>query len=238
MSPEINSTLDGYLHESGCREIHVESICSDEHDDDPIAAIVLERFRLLPEQVQAISAVLRPIRQPVRQAIRNAIGRDDAGWGLIAARLSTESNRRKAIVLAVGLAALLLAFCLIPAPLKIPVQGRIVATDRIRLFAPTEGMVTDVLVSNGQTVRKGDTLVVLNSPNLDLQQRNIEGALATAQARLDSLLAIRSRGISARQQESNVSADEQVVKAEIAGLNKQLELIQSQQDALIMSIDD
>jgi hypothetical protein len=232
VSPEISSSVESYLHESGCREIRIESICRDEQDDDPIAAIVLERFRISPDKTQAISLMLSPIRQPVRLAIRNAIGRDDAGWGLIASRFSTASNRRKALFFAIGLTVLLLASCLIQAPLKIPVEGRIVATDRSRLFAPTEGIVTEVLVSNGQAVRKGDTLVVLNSPNLDLQQRNIEGTLATAQTRLDTLFALRSRGSSARQQETNVSADEQVLKAEISGLQKQLKLIQSQQREL------
>lgn len=238
VSPEISSSLEDYLHESGCREIHIESVCQDEQSDDAIAAIVLERFRAAG-RAQTISAMLTPIHRPVRLAIRNAISRDDAGWGLLASRVLTESNRRKAVFAAVGLAVLLLASCVIPAPLEIPVQGHIVATDRSRYFAPHEGMVSEVVVRNGQAVHQGDTLVVLHSPALDLQQREIEAALATAASRRDSLLALRSQGNSARQQESKVSADEKVLKAEMTGLRKQLELIQTQQDKLIIrsSID-
>jgi len=226
-------SLDGYLHESGCREIHIEPI-RDKQKHHAIAAIVLERFRTASADGPSIDSLLDPIREPVSQAVRSAIRRDDAPWGLIASRLAAATNRRRASFAAAGLLMLILASCWVPATLKIPVEGRVIATRQSRLYAPAEGIVVDVVVNNGQHVRKAQTLVILRSPNLDLQQRNMQGALSTARTRLDSLIANRSRsgGLASRERESNGSADEQVLKTEIEGLEKQLQLVRAQQDRL------
>lgn len=235
VSPELGEVLDKYLQESGCRQIHIRSIDAETPEDQRsgrrIAAMVLESFRLSSDQSQSVSTRLTPIERPVQDAVRNAVHRDDGGWGLLLSRFANGASRRKSFYLVVALLAFAVA-CLMPATLKIPAEGHIVASQRSRLFAPIDAVVTRVVARNGQKVRQGDLLVVLNSPSLDLLHRDVRGELATAQARLDSLLALRTRGDSNRSQASDVSTDEQVLKAEIAGLRDQLRIIEAQQESL------
>ena len=88
------------------------------------------------------------------------------------------------------------------------VEGRVVATEQSRLFSPTEGVVSAIFVANGESVSKDAVMLQLRSPALDLQRRTVEGALATAETRLVSLTAMRSRGnaISNREREAEVAA--------------------------------
>ncbi len=232
---EESGVLEKYLHESGCREIHIESVSSEAKDS--CAAIVLERFRVPADEQRSIQFLLDPIRDPLAQAVDNAMARDDAAWGMLAGRFVGEKPRQRILISAIVAAIVLLAACVFTTTLRVPVEGRIVAAQRSRLFAPAEGIVADIVVRNGQPVRAGDPLIVLHSPSLDLQQRNVAAALSTARTRLDSLLALRSgsSGLPSRQQETSVSADEQVLKTEIEGLVEQLELLQSQQAKLTIT---
>ena len=102
-------------------------------------------------------------------------------------------------------------------------------TKRSHVFAPVEGIVDDVLVVNGQKVQQGQALLLLRSPALELEQKAIEGNLATARTRLAALQALRSRGDSSTStREASSSASEQVLKAEIKGLEQQSELLMRQ----------
>lgn len=233
--PEVRQMLDDYLHHSGVRQIHIESLAGQR--SEPVAAMVLERFRIPTDEHPSIPSRLSPLRQQVCDAVRRAIDRDNAPWGLIATRLTGRNWQRTASCAAMGLAITVLAFWLIPVTLKIPVQGRLVAATRSHVFAPCQGIVAEVPLRNGQRVRRGQRLLSMHSPSLDLQQRSVEGELATAQARLSSLLARRSGGSGGAQRggEVNLSAEERVVTAEMEGLAAQLELLQEQQAALTIA---
>jgi hypothetical protein len=232
---KVCDVLDEYLDHSGCREILVESIVNEQAE--PIAAMVLERFRIPTDDPRSIASRLAPLRQPVRDAVRSAIDRENASWGLIASRLVGKSRQSSVGYAAIGLSLVVLASCLIPATLKIPVQGRLVAAKRSHVFAPSEGIVAEVPVRNGQQVQQGDTLLAMHSPGLDLQKRHLEGALSTAQVRLNSLLAQRSDGGGGarRDREMSLSAEEQVLKTEIVGLEKQLQLLRQQHAGLTIT---
>jgi hypothetical protein len=236
VSADVLLWLDRYLHDSGCCDIYIETFPVTESGAER-AAVVLERFRIPSGEQPSLSAALEPIRGPLGLAIRRAMARRDASWRALAERLASPGSRPRGLVVTAGLCALVLAACFVPTPLKIPVEGRIVAAHRSHLFAPAEGIVAEIDVANGQQVWRGDTLVVLHSPSLDLQQREVQAVLSTAQTRLNSLLALRSRsgGSPNRRQEVSDSADEQVLKEEIAGLDEQLRLLRSQQADLTIT---
>jgi multidrug efflux pump subunit AcrA (membrane-fusion protein) len=231
-SRELPESLEAYLYESGCREIHVQRINGKE-GSDPVAAIVVERFRGRSDDDVRIEDSLKSCQSAIDNAVAAALSRDDAGWGLIFGRLSTRENRRRLAMFAAVASILFLAICLIPTTLKIPVDGRVLASKRSHVFSPVEGIVNEVLVINGQEVKQGQTLFTLRSPGLEMEQRAIEGDLATARTRLAALQALRSRGdssVSAR--EASSSASEQVLKAEIEGLEQQSQLLKRQIAAL------
>jgi hypothetical protein len=220
--------LQDYLDRSGCQEIHIETVPQSD------AVIVLERFQLSADP-ESLAAQLDPFRKPVQFAIANAIKRDNADWAQIASRLSQTIKRPNVAYLAGGAFLILVASMLIRVPLKIAVDGKVTAVDASRIYAPAEGIVDEVLVNDGDTVSKGTPLVRLRSPELDLQQRALEGTMMTARNRLDSLQISRTGRRFGDEGDGNLSADEKVLKTEIDGLEKQLELIQAQQSSLLVT---
>ena len=236
LEPTVSDALEPYINQSGCREIHIRAI-REPGDQPPSAALVVERFQAAETDQERISHQVQTILDPLEDAVRGALRREDSGWGFVAARLMNVRNRRRLAVLGSLFAMLVLAACFVPMELRLPVEGRIEATRQSRLFAPSEGIVSEIPVENGSRVNKGDVLVTLRSPALDLQRRTVEGTLATAQTRLASLTVMRSRGGAAsnREREAMVAAEEQVIQKEIEGLNAQLELLRHQQASLTIT---
>ncbi|MFK8112329.1 MAG: biotin/lipoyl-binding protein, partial [Rubripirellula sp.] len=233
-----HETVHAYFEESGCRELYLAGIPNSvqpAHEaitQAPIAVIVLERFRGTSEEDALIDSRIETIRKPVEAAVQNAIAREDAGWGLIASRLAGDLTRRRCWASFGGVCLLCLVAFLVPAKLRIPAEGRVVASQTSHLYASTDGVVDEVLVDNGQSVQAGTPLLILRSPQLDLQQRNLQASLATARTRLESLVALRTRSSSQTKRAPSSSAEENVIETEIAGIAKQLQLIQEQQAAL------
>jgi multidrug efflux pump subunit AcrA (membrane-fusion protein) len=223
----VAPSLQTYFDNSGCREIHIEVVPESD------AVIVLERFQPIPD-AESLAIQLDPIRTPVESAIANASQREHADWAQIARGLSDAAKQSNAVYVAAGLFLTLLASIVIQVPLMIPVDGTVTAVEASRIYAPAEGIVDEVLVDDGDHVRQGAPLVRLRSPQLDLQQRALEGTMLTARSRLDSLQIARTGRRLGEENETNLSADEKVLKSEIDGLEKQLELIQTQQAALLV----
>ncbi len=220
--------LQSYLDHSGCQEIHIEIVPQSD------AAIVLERFQNT-DDLEPLGTVLNPYRTPIHSAISNAANRDNADWGQIARvfeKTIKESNLR---YVAAAALLILVAALLIQVPFNIAVDGKVTAVSSSRIYAPSEGIVVEVLVADGDSVRQGTPLVRLHSPKLDLQQRALEGTLITTQSRLDSLQVSRTGRRSGDDSDANHSADERVLKTEIDGLKKQLELIELQRSELLIA---
>lgn len=222
------AALQNYLERSGCQEIHIETVPQSD------AVIVLERFHV-SAGLESLATELDPFRKPIQSALANATKRDNADWAQIASRLSKTIRRTNAMYFAVGAFLIFVASMLIQVPLKIAVDGKVTAVDASRIYAPAEGIVDEVLVDDGDAVSTGMPLVRLRSPELDLQQRALEGTMMTAQNRLDSLQVSRTGRRFSEQGDANLSADEMVLKTEIDGLKNQLELIQAQQSALLIT---
>ena len=228
LDPLLSDALESYCHQSGCREIYIQSISDGEGS---IAAFVLEQFHGSIETHDSPEAKIATLQDPLEEAIRGAVRREDAGWGFLASRMTSQKNRRTFAFIVGVIAAIALAACFIPIELKLSADGRIVATEQSRLFAPEEGIVADIPVQNGQAVEVGERLITLRSPRLELERRAVEGTLATARTRLASLAAMRGRSNAgaSRERETTVAADEQVIRTEIEGLEAQLALLKQQQ---------
>ncbi len=71
----------------------------------------------------------------------------------------------------------------------VSVSGFVEAKNTAHLSFPTVGIVTDVMVEEGQTVAKGDILATLGSQTLVAQRAEAVAALRSAQSAYDELLA-------------------------------------------------
>ena len=115
-------------------------------------------------------------------------------------------------------------------------SGKLVAAQTQKLFSPGDAIADEVLVQNGQAVRTGDVLVRLRSAKLDLLGEQVTGDLAIAETELSVAQASRSqvnRNANSRSGSTSASTQE-VLKARIAGLKQQQQIIAKQRDALMI----
>ncbi len=229
---EPSDELDAYLDESGSRELHIEAIAND--DASPAnAVIVLERFRRPDEITMPIADALDPVRHLLAVALHQAIERHDRtltsliGQWLLN-RWTSPSLRRSLITMCV-LSALTIGMLCVPVALTIPVAGRVVPRNERHVFAPADGQVSEVVVSDNELVKAGQVLLVIHSDELSRLRLTSEGDLSTAEARLNSLLASRSAD---RNRMSEV--EEQTLRSEVDGLRSEIELLSTQREQLTL----
>lgn len=96
------------------------------------------------------------------------------------------------LLTAVGLMAVVIAgLMLIKMNLQIEAMGKLVPSKRVFVFAPEDGVITDVFVEDGAIVANESPLCVLRNEDLEIQLESIEGEVASTQARLAALDALR-----------------------------------------------
>ncbi len=153
----------------------------------------------------------------------------------IAAAIGAVSRRPVPALL--GPAAVALGFTLlaaVPANFTVTAEGELQPRVRRNLFAPSDGVVAEVLVQHGDRVAQGDVLLRLHNPALDLDHSRLSGELQTAQARLSAVRSARSRpqDSDAPADENQQASEEEQLKQQIAGLENQLSVLQQMRNEL------
>ncbi|MCI0361920.1 MAG: efflux RND transporter periplasmic adaptor subunit, partial [Planctomycetaceae bacterium] len=145
----------------------------------------------------------------------------------LAKMLSTISRRPIAVALSVAaLAVAITLLAVVPADFTVEVEGTLQPQVRRNLFAPSDGIVEVVHAAHGQRVAKGDMLLTIASPGLDLDESRIGGELRTAQSRLDAVSSSRSRpGDAAAGDQDRLASEEEQLKQQIRGLEAQLQVL-------------
>lgn len=131
------------------------------------------------------------------------------------------------------IAAVFLAIALLPLQLRIPATGVLEPQQRQRLYTTESGIVTELPVTDGQTVQPGDILVRLRSDDLELQQAELLGALAESQARLSALETAAARG-SATLNALSVESEQAELRARIVSLEQQRTVLLRRIDSLVL----
>ncbi|MDG2223275.1 MAG: HlyD family efflux transporter periplasmic adaptor subunit [Rubripirellula sp.] len=226
------SSIESHQQSSGCQDLLLQTIR--DANKDPIATVILEWIRPQKKSVTSDNSAWQSVREPVETAIRHALDRDQSGWQWVTKRFAI-TTRKLWLGVASSLAFVVL-LTLYPTTLRIPAAGKVVATERARLFAPSDGVVAEILAENHQIVTAGQPLVRLTSPSLDQVRAELEGKLATFRTQLDATLATRSSNSQTRggRSTSSVAADERVLRTEIEGLENQLALIEQQETELLI----
>ncbi len=114
-----------------------------------------------------------------------------------------------------------------PARFEIEVSGQIESGNQRRMFAAEDGTIDSVMFANEARVRKGQLLVTMTNPDLDLELQRVQGDIDTTSARLASVRAARLTGSDPRS-----SGDEQQLKKQLESLQRQQELITIQTSSL------
>jgi HlyD family secretion protein len=131
---------------------------------------------------------------------------------------------KRAVIAGVALAALALVLWFATRPPPLTVQGE-ATSDRIDISPRVAGRVLKLNANVGDTVKQGDVIVELDSPQLVAALGAAKAALAVASADLDRINAIRPENIDARKAEVAAANADVVLTQET--YNRQAELVKS-----------
>lgn len=96
-------------------------------------------------------------------------------------------NKRNLLVIAgivAGIIILTIAGWILLKPVPLMVQGEVDATE-IKVASKIPGRIAEILVKEGQAVRKGDTLIIINSPEIRAKMEQARAAQKAAGAQRD-----------------------------------------------------
>ena len=244
---EILSSLAEYIDVSESRQVHAR--CCDLPKSRQAAirgAVVVESF----EASDQLARNFQLISDQVLSAINELLRRHDRGARGIIHRLKTTSLLGKVTLTLVTAVFAIAMLFLIPTELRIPAYGHLRPIEVRSVFAPSDGIVYEVHVDHDQAVSSGQVLLSIRAPDLELKRSQIAGEIATLEAQLDSVRAVKSQsnfnrsstrgstsGLdrSLRGTNSSLTAEEEDLKIQIEGLRTQLQLVSTYLDDLVVS---
>lgn len=240
----LEKLLDAYADQSHCRALVAAPLISVPSEDQRRATPKVTGV-LVAENFGGDTLTLRPAlvaeaADACRGAFDSTLAWEQAPLGTLVRAAHRSGWRRLAsrtLLAGALLAALGVTLAVVPAPFQVDARGTLEPTVRQEVFAPVASVVDELLVDHGQEVKAGDELVRLRAPELALEISKLTGEIETLERRLQSLRATRA-GLDSRTstpvEAYRLSADEQQLTQELTGRNRELELLRSQQQALIV----
>lgn len=109
-----------------------------------------------------------------------------------------------------------------PMPIEVPLRGRTKAKTMVSVVAQTSGIVEEMSVTKGQSVKAGDTLCKLKTDARQLAVDQAQAAVTQAQTAFDANQALVQKGLAA--QNTSLAATAALAQAKTGLENAQLEL--------------
>lgn len=259
-SPQIESPLEAVLDETHARALAVLPLHAIEppkpaEEDRPlrrksepgrlVGLLIAEKFEsgvFDPAQRQRIEAIARQSALALGNAqahqnvpfirLLQAVGR--VGWFARARQLP------KTVAALAAAAAIVAALVFIPADFDITAYGQLQPELRQEVFARADGIVVgdELKVAHGDHVEQNQLLGMLRSPQLDFESSRLDGELRTADEKLRALGNSRLAGgrdtSTGSEKVEQLAAEEEEVKAQLAGLQHQEEILAAQRSDLEM----
>ena len=227
--------LSKYLEESRSRMIQLiplrENIAHHKTELDladqrrlklgPVIACLIAEQSKDSDPLATVSQRIPMVADHVASALSNARHQESIFllplWRTIGRTLGWFRGRRLAITIGIlaVLAGLIGAMTVVPWEYRFEAAGRAMPTERFDIFAPWDGIVIQVLVKNGQAVKKGQVVLVLRSDDLETELLAAENAISEGQKKLISLQDQRDNAAAAAQDEEAGRLDTQIVTTEV-----------------------
>ena len=247
IEPALTEPLSDYLEESRARLVAMIPLTAErrqvrvtEKEEEepqrersmPFAMLVAELFgatipprampqrtRLVADQIQsALAAAELHRRIPFRRTLMK-LG-DIIGYF---------RGRRLAIAIVVLLVIVsaICALTFVEAPYRVSCEGTLMPVERSQIFAPLDGKVVKVQVSDGMPVKEGDLLLLLESETLSAELVTAEVAVSERRKLAESLENELSRPRGNLSEEESIRLQGELTRAEIelAGTIATLEVI-------------
>ncbi len=238
LPPKVLEALDAYLAESPSKLLVVLPL-KDERESKskkpPRAAMVLECFEP-PADPQQQLARLDVVARHATSALYNAVQHRRIPfrfvWMPLAKAQEGVGGPTSAIVMACCVAATLIIsiLCLVPYPLKLESNGKLLPQTRCYVYAPLPGRVERFLVAPGESFAEGRSLVEMyDFPDLGQKILTLQQDKLNAERQLASLKTKESKELSQKER-SDLTRDIAVADATARSKGEALE-------ALIKSVD-
>lgn len=192
LSPQVEKAVNEYVDESHTKQIAVLPLReADPLSDDPnrpkrrenmLGAIVIEQLvdsRPPDGLLQRVDVV----RKHSSTALTNAQSHEGLFllplWRFIGKSrfLVTARNLPKTILASIAIAAAILAMWLVRWDFTMTAEGKLLPELRRYVFAAQDGIVTDVLVDDGDSVKAGDIVAKQRSRELESQSIDLDGKI-------------------------------------------------------------
>jgi multidrug efflux pump subunit AcrA (membrane-fusion protein) len=241
LPPELAGVLHAYLDLGHARQLialplrhAAEEPQSSAHAPPPVpphGMLVVESF-VADRPLETLSERADELARLSGSALGNALTHHSLPLLPLQTRLAKliGAISRRPIAALLGLFVLTAAIALlaiVPADFTVEAEGTLQPQLRRNLFAPSDGVVEEVRVEHGAQIAKGDVLLRIRSPGLDLDQSRLSGELQTAQARLDAVRSARSQTdqAAAAGDPDRLASEEEQLKQQILGLENQLAVV-------------
>ncbi len=256
LAPKVEKALADFIQESGSRMVTVipvfrpDALVEKEDDSSrpkekirkPVGGLIIEQVA----ESQPKPGVLDKanlIGDHVGSAIFNAKTHHRLFlmplWKLMGKCFAFLEGRNgvKAALIVMLIGTLIASMVLVPWEYRIEGEGRMMPVVQKDVFAPWDGEVVQILVQSGKKVEAGQTMIVLENPDLAQQYRATLGELETKKVLFETLaieLARLSRATGRDESRSieDVEGQLQQTRTEVVSLDQQLKILKTRIESL------
>ena len=205
-----------------------------------VGCLLIEQFRrnqLEPDRAQRVPV----LADTVGSALANALSQQQILFHPTRRRLGTALDyfrgRRlaKTLLFLSVVLTVVLALVFVPFEYRVEAEGRLMPETQCHLFAPWDGVVVAVRVSNGERVARGDEILRIYNDELHAELVASENELNEKQQQMLSIrkeITSTARVPTDRRTEIQLKGQQEEIRLEIAGLRKQIAILKQREDAL------
>jgi multidrug efflux pump subunit AcrA (membrane-fusion protein) len=241
MPPQISEALSTYLDTSpavGLAVIPLLPPAKSITQPPPITVLILEQYERPFDTTtrDLVGTISEHCRLAITNAESLAAIPGHKLWLTVARPGWLSRWTTRTLAAAIAITAIIVTLLAVPADVRIKARGELQPAVRHDVFAPRDGVVTKINVDHGQTVREGDTLVEIRSPELELEMQRVAGELETARKRLiaaqSERLQLKPSDTDARLRQRRLTAEEEQYQQQVRDLSDRQSMLQKEQEAL------
>jgi multidrug efflux pump subunit AcrA (membrane-fusion protein) len=251
LSPQVERAVNDYVDESHTKQIAVLPLReADPLSDDPnrprrrenmLGAIVIEQL-VDSRAPDGLMQRVEVVRRHSSTALTNAQSHEGLFllplWRTIGKSrvLVTARNLPWTISGAILLLAAALALWLVPYDFTVTADGKLLPETRRYVYAAENGMITDVPVRDGDTVREGQIVARQRSRDIESEILRLQSEISSNQSQVDKLrLQIRQHDSSREPRSASqleLAAERDRLAVVVEGLRRQLKVVTLKKQAL------
>lgn len=143
--------------------------------------------------------------------------------------------RNKALGIGAAILCAILALTLIPGEMKLSCEGVIQPTESSKIYAEANGVVSELLVNDGDWVNEGDLLLKLENPELLAEIAKVEGELRETKQKLRTFKLQRMRDdFSTPEEKRETIVASSGLEAKLEKLEEQFALLHEKEGQLVI----